>query len=68
MATRRVYDLTIYFKDSATPLYIDNIWHINTEGELLRLIIDGKSQWWPLCNVFNIRERDHREVPIETNK
>lgn len=58
---RRIYSLAVYFQDSPTPLYVDNVWHIQTEGGLLRLIIDGKSQWWPLCNVANIRELERRE-------
>jgi len=58
---RRIYSLTIYFQDSATPLYLDDVWHIQTEGGLLRLIIAGKSQWWPLCNIANIRETAKRE-------
>lgn len=59
---RRVYDLKIYFADSPTPFFVNDVWHINTEGGLLRLIINGKSQWYPLCNIANIREVDMREV------
>lgn len=53
---RRIYKVCIYFQDSPSPLYLDDVWHIQTEGSLLRMIIGGKSQWWPLCNIANIRE------------
>ena len=58
---KRVYKLAIYFQDSPSPFYVDDVWHIQTEGGLLRLIIGGKSQWWPLCNVANIRELEKRD-------
>lgn len=57
---KRVYDLVIYFQDSPNPLYLNDVWHIQTEGGLLRLIINGCSQWWPLANIANIRELDRR--------
>jgi len=54
--TRR-YDLTVYFSDSPCPLEIHNACHLGTEGGLLRIVTeDGETQWWPLCNVFNIRK------------
>ena len=59
----RFYDLVVYFQDSPTPVYIENVKHINTEGGLLRMILnDDKSQWWPLCNIATIRELDKRIV------
>lgn len=60
---QRHYDLVIYFQDSASPLYLEGVRHINTEGGLLRMILnDWKSQWWPLCNIANIRELDKRTI------
>jgi hypothetical protein len=59
---RRVYSLQIYFQDSPTPLYLDDVWHIQTEGGLLRLIIGGVSHWWPLCNIANISETAKKTV------
>lgn len=57
---KRVYDLVIYLKDSPTPVYLNDVWHIQTEGGLLRLIMNGESQWWPLENIATIRELDRR--------
>lgn len=58
---RRRVDLKIYFKDSPTPLWVENVCHIGTEGGLLRIMTTSpegevECQWWPLCNVFNIRQ------------
>lgn len=64
--TKRVYKLKVYFQDSPSPWYVDNVWHIQTEGGLLRLIIDGKSQWFPLCNIQRLEELDKREFPVRT--
>ena len=51
--------LKIYFQDSPSPLEVENVMHMNTEGGLLRIITENEgSQWWPLCNVFNIRENN----------
>jgi hypothetical protein len=62
---RRVYKVVIYFQDSPTPLELSNVWHIQTEGGLLRMIINGNSQWWPLCNIANIRELGRHSELIE---
>ena len=62
--TKRVYDLKIYFQDSPTPLFLTDVWHIQTEGGLLRLIVKGVSQWYPLCNVARIQELQKREFPV----
>jgi len=59
---RRIYKLKIYFQDSPTPYFIENVWHIQTEGNLLRLIIGkegntiGKSMWYPLSNIAYLKE------------
>jgi len=58
---KRIYKLKIYFADSPTPLFLEDVWHIQTEGGLLRMIVGGKSQWWPLCNVAQIREIEMEE-------
>lgn len=62
--TKRVYSLKVYFQDSPSPLFLENVWHIQTEGGLLRLIVNGKSQWYPLCNVARLEELDKREFPV----
>lgn len=54
----RVYKIKLYYKDSPTPMIFDNVWHIQTEGQLLRLIVNGKSQWIPLNNVAYFKEID----------
>ena len=61
---RRIYTVRIYFKDSPNPLELENVWHICTEGGLLRMIVAGISQWWPLINVFRIQELDKKEQEI----
>lgn len=61
---KRVYSLKLYFQDSPTPLFVDNVWHIQTEGALLRLIINGESQWWPLCNLAFIKEVGVKEAVV----
>lgn len=58
---RRLH-LRVYFSDSPIPLEITEARHMQTEGELLRIIgADGTSQWWPLRQVFNIREIPERQ-------
>ena len=58
---RRRMHLLIYFKDSPSPIEVENVCHLSTEGGLLRVITSGgadeggETQWWPLCHVFNIR-------------
>ena len=53
--SRRI-NITIYFRDSSMPIEVYNVCHMGTEGGLLRVIYDeGEQQWWPLCNIFNIR-------------
>jgi hypothetical protein len=52
----RIYSITIYLSDSPTPVYIDNVEHIQTEGNLLRIISESLSTWYPLCNVAYIKE------------
>lgn len=60
---QRHYDLVIYFQDSPTPLYLEGVRHITTQGAMLKVVCnDWKNQWWPLCNIFNIREIDKRVV------
>jgi hypothetical protein len=59
---KRIYGLTMYLIDSPVPVFLDNVEHIQTEGGLLRLIIDGKSKWWPLCNVSVIVENSVRTL------
>jgi hypothetical protein len=53
--TRRL-KLRIYFTDSPSPIEVENVCHIGTEGGLLRIITESETQWWPLCHVFNIRK------------
>lgn len=61
--TRRM-TLKIYFSDSPSPIEVENVCHLGTEGGLLRVITaSGECQWWPLCNVFNIRQIDRKEQP-----
>jgi hypothetical protein len=53
----RRYKLRIYFTDSPHPVEVEGVMHMQTEGGLLRIITeDGLSQWWPLVQVFNIRQ------------
>ena len=65
--TRRM-DLRIYFMDSPSPIDVLNVCHLGTEGGLLRIITNGGpsqgggTQWWPLCNIFNIRVLAQREA------
>ena len=53
--------IRIYFTDSPSPIDVENVCHIGTEGGLLRVITDGgydaggETQWWPLMHIFNIR-------------
>lgn len=58
----RIYKIKLYYKDSPTPTIFNNVWHIQTEGQLLRLIINGKSQWIPLVNVAYFKEIDKRDT------
>ena len=64
---RRRMHLKIYFKDSPSPIEIENVCHLGTEGGLLRVITNGgreaggETQWWPLCHVFNIRMLSAKE-------
>jgi len=58
---KRTYDIVLYYTDSPTPEYIDNVEHFQTEGGLLRLIISGKSKWIPLINVAYFTERHKTE-------
>ena len=56
-SSSRRYDLRIYFTDSPHPVDVEEVIHLQTEGALLRVTTaDGKTQWWPLCQVFNIGE------------
>jgi hypothetical protein len=49
--------LEITFKDSPTPAYYHEVTNICTEGGLLRIIMNETySQWFPLVNVFRIKE------------
>lgn len=52
----REYTIRIYFTDSPNPVVIENAKHIQTEGQLLRIIVGGLSIWYPLCNVFKVEE------------
>ena len=57
-SNKRRMSLRIYFTDSPTPVDVDNVMHMCTEGELLRIITEGETQWWPLRHVFNIRQKE----------
>lgn len=57
--TRRM-SLRLYFGDSPSPIEVEDVCHLGTEGGLLRIITtspDGgtETQWWPLQHIFNIR-------------
>jgi len=74
---KRRCDLMIYFSDSPSPVEVEGVCHIGTEGGLLRIVTDGghdsggQTQWWPLMHVFNIRlirryEVDAPSAPAST--
>ncbi len=65
MSKIRVYNLVVHFKDSPTPIYVDGVQNVLTEGGLLRLVAEGsESVWWPLCNVAQIKELGRSKVEI----
>lgn len=56
-SNNRRMKLVVYFTDSPSPIEIDNVCHLGTEGGLLRVITaGGEVQWWPLQHIFNIRQ------------
>jgi hypothetical protein len=59
----RTISIQVYFKDSPTPWVFDNVTNITTEGGLLRVTQGpGQNQWFPLTNVFRIKELERKEV------
>lgn len=58
---QRQYKIKIYVDDSPTPLFYDNVSNLFTEGGLLRIIVNGKSQWFPLIKVVRIEEIERKE-------
>lgn len=59
---KRIYKLKIYYKDSPSPYFVENVEHIQTEGGLLRLIVNGKSQWIPLENIAYFNEIEKKTL------
>lgn len=61
-AGSREYNLQVYFTDSPHPVEVFGVVHMQTEGALLRITTcDGLSRWWPLCQVFSIRQMGEDE-------
>lgn len=58
---KRLYNIKLYYRDSPTPEFLQDVEHIQTEGDLLRFIINGQSKWIPLCNVAYFLEINVKE-------
>lgn len=58
----RLYTLKFYFKDCPHPWTFAGVSNFSTEGGLVRLVQEGKSQWLPLENIFRIQEIERTEV------
>lgn len=61
---KRIYTLRLYFRDSPTTLDIEDVEHIQTEGGLLRLIINGSSRWYPLSIIAWVDEIGRDDVEM----
>jgi len=60
----RVITIKIYFHSGPHPWTFANVTNLTTEGGLLRITQDSKSnQWFPLVEIFRIVETERKETP-----
>jgi len=62
MGKKLTVNLEILFRDSPMPVFHYEVKTFTTEGGLLRLLLsDRTSVWYPLCNVFRLKEMPENE-------